>query len=567
MLTSHVLKLIAGKALYGVVCLFAAVLLVVAGYAHKVVGQVTATGKGITIKGSSSVLGAMNILVMGLESRTDYQGQTLPNSLLTAMHAGNASAVSAGQVGSQDTNTLILIHIFAGGKKAVGFSVPRDDLVTYPQAYDGQTEGKIDGAYAYAYVQYVNQNVGKESNADLYLHANQAGQAATIATVSAVTGQKIDHFAEVNLAGFYQLAASFGGIEVCIQPYPGNKGLNLTDYDPFTGTDNSGFNAFKDGYNEKKGGPQYLHLGAAQSLAFVRSRDTLPGTDLGRTKRQQAVIDYVIYQLKHGGVFGDLAKLNSLLGTADKYLITDTGFNLFDFTTDMRALNGQDLSFTTLPFTPENNVPVPGYPSPQDVNIIDVPAIQKLVASAFEPPPAQPAGAKTAKGTASPAASAVAPSNVTVDVYNGNPTANGLATQVSQALAGLGYKAGKVGNSSAQTQKVQPGSQVFYGAGAAANGQQIATQFGAAAVALSTLPADHVEVLIGSTVAAVPAGIAPTSTATAGTQSTGAQVIGARAATGPSATPTPSSTGVGSSGTGGSVTVAPNAPYGIPCVY
>ncbi len=113
------------------VCLFAAVLLVVAGYAHKVVGQVNATGKGITIKGSPSV-GAMNILVMGLESRTNYQGQTLPNSLLTAMHAGNASAVNAGQVGSQDTNTLILIHIFAGGKKAVGFSIPRDDLVTYP---------------------------------------------------------------------------------------------------------------------------------------------------------------------------------------------------------------------------------------------------------------------------------------------------------------------------------------------------------------------------------------------------------------------------------------------------
>ena len=308
-MTAHVAKLIAGKVLYGVVCLFAAVLLVVAGYAHKVVGQVNATGQGITIKGSSSsVTGAMNILVMGLESRTDFQGQTLPNSLLTAMHAGNASAVSAGQVGSQDTNTLILIHVFAGGKKAVGFSIPRDDLVTFPQTYDGQTEGKIDGAYAYAYVQYVSQNFGKESNDDLYLHANQAGQAATIATVSAVTGQKIDHFVEVNLAGFYYLAAAFNGIEVCIQPYPGNNGLNLTDYDPFTGTDNSGFNAYKDGYNKKKGGPQYLHLAAAQSLAFVRSRDTLPGTDLGRTKRQQAVIDYVIFELKHEGVFGDLGQ-------------------------------------------------------------------------------------------------------------------------------------------------------------------------------------------------------------------------------------------------------------------
>ncbi|HET6193266.1 MAG TPA: hypothetical protein VFE59_40400, partial [Trebonia sp.] len=156
-ISSHLVKLIAGKAVYAVVCLFAAVLLVVAGYAHKVVGQVNATGKGITIPGSPSV-GAMNVLVMGLESRTNYEGQTLPNSLLTAMHAGNASSVSAGQVGSQDTNTLILIHIFAGGKQAVGFSISRDDLVTYPQAYDGQTEGKIDGAYAYAYVQYVNDH-------------------------------------------------------------------------------------------------------------------------------------------------------------------------------------------------------------------------------------------------------------------------------------------------------------------------------------------------------------------------------------------------------------------------
>ena len=570
MISSHLVKLIAGKAVYAVVCLFAAVLLVVAGYAHKVVGQVNATGKGITIPGSPSV-GAMNILVMGLESRTNYEGQTLPNSLLTAMHAGNASSVSAGQVGSQDTNTLILIHIFAGGKQAVGFSISRDDLVTYPQAYDGQTEGKIDGAYAYAYVQYVNDHFGKEDNKDLYLHANQAGQAATIATVQSVTGQKIDHFVEVNLAGFYYLASAFNGVEVCIQPAPAQGGFaagaNLTDFVPATGTNNSGFNAFKDGYNSKKGGAQYLHLSAAQSLAYVRARDTLPGVDLGRTKRQQAVIDYVIYQLKHEGVFGDISKLNALLGTADQYLITDAGFNLLDFATDMRALNGQDLSFQTLPYTPENNVPVPGYPGPQDVNIIDVPYIQRLVKTAFDPQ--SPAtGAKSAvKSTASPVPTAPAAS-VTVDVYNGDTGAVGLAGQVSQALVGLGYKAGKIENASAQTQTVQPGTEIFYGAGAAGNAQQIAVQFGASATSLSTLPADHVEVLIGSTVTAVPAGIAPTSTATAGTQSTGAQVIGSRTATGPAATPTPTSTaGTGSSGTGGAVTVAPNAPYGVPCVY
>jgi anionic cell wall polymer biosynthesis LytR-Cps2A-Psr (LCP) family protein len=562
-------KFIAGKVVYGVVCLFAAVLLVMAGYAHKVVGQVEATGKGVAISGSPSV-GAMNILVMGLESRTNYQGQTLPNSLLTAMHAGSAAAVNAGTLGSQDTNVLILIHIFAGGKKAVGFSIPRDDLVTYPQAYDGQREGKIDGAYAYAYTQSLSQTVNSSmSSAQRYLQANQAGQQATINTVQAVTGQKVDHFIEVNLAGFYYLASAFGGIEVCIKPAPAQGGLpagaNLTDYDPLTGTNNSGFNAYADGYNKAKGGAQYLHLQPDQSLAYVRARDTLPGVDIGRTKRQQAVIDYVIWKLKHTGVFSDFTKLNSLLSTADQYLITDSGFNLLSFATDMQALSGQHLSFTTLPGTPQNNVPVPGYPGPQDVNIINVPAIQKLVASAFGPAPAA-LGAQSA----TPAASAAPDSSVTVDVYNGNPSANGLAARVSQALVGLGYTAGAVANSSAQAQAVQPATQVFYGVGAAGNAQQIAVQFGAQATALSMLPADHVEVLIGSTVTQVPTGIQSSSATAQGTQSTGAKVIGGQAAaaagTVPSASPT-SSASAGTSGSGGAVKVAPNAPFGIPCVY
>ena len=124
----------------------------------------------------------------------------------------------------------------------------------------------------------------------------------------------------------------------------------------------------------------------------------------------------------------------------------------------MRALNGQDLSFATLPFTPENNVSVPGYSAPQDVNIINVPDIQQLVKGAFDPQPAVPPGAKAAAGksTASPAPVPAA-STVTVDVYNGNPEAAGLAAQVSQALVALGYKAGAVENASAQSQTVAAG--------------------------------------------------------------------------------------------------------------
>ena len=51
-------------------------MLVVSGYAYKFVSLANGLGNGVGISNGASV-GAMNILVMGLESRTDYQGHTL----------------------------------------------------------------------------------------------------------------------------------------------------------------------------------------------------------------------------------------------------------------------------------------------------------------------------------------------------------------------------------------------------------------------------------------------------------------------------------------------------------
>ena len=566
MLPSRAGKLIAGKVGYAATCLLAAVTLVVSGYAHQVANLVSATGKGIAINGSPLV-GAMTILVMGLESRTDYEGNVLPNTLLTAMHAGRASAVAAGQVGAQDTNTLILIHIFAGGQKAVGFSIPRDDLVTYPKpTYLGITKGKIDQAYDFAYNLSLQQtSATHDSQNQRYLLANQAGQQFEIDTVQALTGVKIDHFVEVNLAGFFYLAQAFHGIEVCIKPYPGNHGLNLTDFDPNSGINHSGFDAYHDGYNRKKGGAQYLHLWAPQALAYVRSRDTLPGTDIGRTSRQQATIDYVIWKLRHDGVLSDLGTLNALLGTASKYLITDSTFNLLDFATNMRAFTGDHISFTTLKISGQvNNMPLNGYN--QDVNLVDVPTIQLTVKSAFFPRPAtaktaKPAGgAKNAKKKTPPAPP---PSTVTVDVYNGNSLATGLAGKFSAALVALGYKAGAVDNASNQSQPVTTNTQVFYGAGASANAVKIATDIGAKATALASMPAGHVEVLTGSGVTEVPAGLASPATPAAGS-SGGATSAGTPGATGAGAT---HPAAPASSPPAGVVKVSPKAPFGVPCVY
>ena len=375
-------SLIAGKVGYAVACAVAAVVLVVSGVAYRTVSLVNGLGGGIGINNGASV-GAMNILLMGLESRTDYQGRTLSAGLLAAMHAGSVYGVNNLGVGGQATNTLILLHIFAGGQKAVGFSIPRDDWVTYPQAYDGQSQGKIDQAYGLAYAQSLSATVNSSMSSDQrYLQANQAGQAATLATVSAVTGQKIDHFAEVNLAGFYYLAGAFGGIEACIKPAAGDA--NLHDA-------NSGFNAVLDGYNVKKGGAQYLHLSAPQALAFVRERDNLPNGDLDRTHRQQAVLDYVIWKLEHNNILSDIGQLTGLLNTAKQYLITDSTWNLLDFAPQMKALTGKNLQFYT--------APIVGYATiaGQAANQVDIPTIQAAISAKFTAPAPAAKSTTTAK--------------------------------------------------------------------------------------------------------------------------------------------------------------------------
>src|ERR1700685_491408 len=178
-LGSGVTSSVLAKVGYAAACVAAMVVIVVAGYAHNVVSAANLIEGGASSGGGPSV-GAMNILLMGLESRTDFDGNTLSAAQLTTTHSG--SDEPGGDLGAQDTDTLILIHVFAGGQKAIGYSIPRDDVVNYPHTSDGVTEGKIDGAYNYAYTQYVNENTGKMSKDALYQGANAAGAGVHVET-------------------------------------------------------------------------------------------------------------------------------------------------------------------------------------------------------------------------------------------------------------------------------------------------------------------------------------------------------------------------------------------------
>jgi LCP family protein required for cell wall assembly len=471
----------AGKAGYVLSCVAASLVLAISGFSYFVVKDVSSIGGSHAIVSGPSI-GAQNILLMGLESRTDWNGNILPDDVLKALHACNRQEIQDG-CGGNATNTLILIHIPAGGQKAVGFSIPRDDWVTYPTSYDGQTEGKVDQAYGFALA--AAENAAKAQNPQisqdqLAFDGNEAGRAATVATVEALTGVHIDHFAELNLDGFYELAKVLGGVEVCLNhPVP---------YDPY-----SGFSAAHAGYQ---------HLDAKMALAFVRQRHGLTNGDLDRTKRQQAVIDSVTKQLRSDGVLGDLTKMNALLSVARQYLITDSGWDLLEFIAQMHGLSLGNITFRTLPI--QGYVTIDG----QDANQVDPSYLQQLVQETFNPPPPS-----SATPTPTPTVT-VNPSQVTVDVYNGGTTP-GLAAAVSAALVKDGYQAGKIANASSPITTTE----VLYGSGTSASAGKIASLFNVTATASSAVPAGHVEVMLGASatlqqVTATPSSSSPSSAVT-----------------------------------------------------
>jgi len=317
---------------------------------------------------AKSAHGDVNILLLGLDSRRANDGSDLPRKLLDIMHVGSSSSV-----GGYNTNTMILIHIPADGSHAVAISIPRDDYV----AVDGYGMQKIKEAYGLAKydaeLKLIKEGV---QNPLREQESRDVGRALTIKTISTLLNVPIDHFAEVNLVGFYDLANAVGGVQVCL-----NHAVNDSQY--------SGA-VFPAGLQTITG---------AQALEFVRQRHGLPNGDLDRTHRQQAFITGVITKFRSQGLFGDISKLQNLLNVAQKDVVIDSGWDVLGFLPQAKALTGGHITFHTLP--------IAGYAvqNGQDVNMIDIPTVQKYVHDLFYPAPKATASpsAGSAGGTAKPA--------------------------------------------------------------------------------------------------------------------------------------------------------------------
>jgi LCP family protein required for cell wall assembly len=339
---------------------------------------------------------AENIMVLGSDSRQ-----------------GLSKAYGSGLVTDQ-SDTLMIIHIPADRKWAEVMSIPRDSWVNIPACAmgDGQMSApqqfKINEAFA----------IG-----NLDGNHTALGIACTVKTVEQDTGIYIDHFIAVNFTGFENVVAALGGVYEC-NPTPIN--------DP-----NSN-----------------LHLSAgthlltpAQALGYVRARYTLgDGSDLDRIDRQQAFMSSLVGRVK-SELLNPVA-IYDFLDSATKALTIDSQLGgitgLYDLGQSLRGIPSNKIAFFTIPNYPRGDV-VPGdtanvlWTQPEDNAIFasfrdDVPASPALFGSGspattssgahLMQPPGTPSTAPT------PMPSASAPSTQAASA-TASPAATGAASSVA----------------------------------------------------------------------------------------------------------------------------------------
>jgi LCP family protein required for cell wall assembly len=338
--------------------------------------------------------GAVDILLVGVDSRTDAHGNPLSDNERAMLHAGD-------EVGT-NTDTIVLMRVPNDGRSATAISIPRDSYVDIP----GLGKGKINSAYGATKeterLKLIKRGV---SEADAEKQSTQAGRQALIKSVANLTGITVDHYAEVSLLGFVLLTDAVGGVDVCLNQ-PVDEWMSGADF---------------------PAGRQ--RLDGPQALSFVRQRHDLPRGDLDRIVRQQVFMARLVGQVLNAKTLANPSKLGQLSDAVGRTVVLDDDWDVLAFLQQLQDLSGGQVKFETVPVTDLNYMTSNG----ESVVRVDPKAVKTYVSSLVD------------SKSEEPEQDTVDTSTISVSVLNASGI-GGLAGQVAQALATKGFHEGLVSN-------------------------------------------------------------------------------------------------------------------------
>lgn len=244
--------------------------------------------------------GALNILVLGSDSRTGAENQEL----------------GGGDSGGARSDTAMIVHLDAGRTGATVVSIPRDTLVTRPSCPlpdGGETAERQSVMFNTAYA------VG--------------GPVCAVKTVETLTDVRMDHYVELDFAGFAKLVDALGGVTVTTEEDIDDEDSHLTLP---AGTH---------------------HLDGEQALAFARTRHGVgDGSDLGRIQLQQQLVLALLTQISGTSLLSDPTELYRVADTLTGSLTTDTELDSLGELTglgeSLRGLEPENVTTVTMPVLP-----------------------------------------------------------------------------------------------------------------------------------------------------------------------------------------------------------------------
>ncbi|QPK79670.1 LCP family protein [Corynebacterium lizhenjunii] len=376
-------------------------------------------GTGGADKGESAD-GALDILLVGSDSRTDAQGNTLSREELDALHAGVDD-------GEHNTDTIMVIRIPNDGSRASAVSIPRDTYVHDSEHGNMKINGVFSAHETAKITQLTEENEAAVARGESPVHTDKdiaeagtaAGRAALLNQVRELSGVDIDHYAEVGLLGFVLLTDAVGGVNVC---------LNEAVDDEMSGA-------------RFPAGEQTLN--GAQGLAFVRQRYGLPRGDLDRIVRQQSYMASLVAQVLNSGTLTNPSKLSKISRAIERSVVFDSDWDIMSIAQQLSGLAGGNVTFNTIPVTSIDGVGDYG----ESIVTIDPEEVHRFfedLAKSQEQVDEEHVG----EGQSAPAGSAPELDGVTLHVLNAGDTP-GLAAGIGAWLTAQGYTVDRTANAEA----------------------------------------------------------------------------------------------------------------------
>lgn len=241
------------------------------------------------------VRGAQNILLIGSDTR-----------------AGEGNSAYGRDLGSERSDTTILLHLAANRRSATAVSLPRDLMVDIPgcRQQDGSRSEPVFAMFNHAF------QVG--------------GSACTIRTVEKLTNIRIDHHVVVDFSGFKKMVDAVDGVQVCLKEPIDDKAALL------------------------KLPAGKVRLNGEQALGFVRARKSLgDGSDTERMERQQRFLGALVDKVQSNDVLLNPVKLYPVLDAATSALTTDPELaslrGLYQLVRGLRDIPAERVQFLTVP--------------------------------------------------------------------------------------------------------------------------------------------------------------------------------------------------------------------------